>query len=250
MKIILSCSLVALVLTISLNAFAHTTIVGTATEGQTFRGSFNIPHGCGPSEESGNVKDPLGVVAMSVVFPNALDSFATRVDTSELISLAGIIAGADDHNGGLVVISPRVVQDFNVFKTIAPIRDGNDNVHGIHYTDGFLDPMLTGVIPFQSSSFGSFIPTSCAKKITARVAIANYCHKNTGNRRADIWIGETTGVFNDPEIVSVGFWPNLVINRDLVKNPLPPECGEGFDVTLQPSAADIDQNLTIEGFQP
>jgi hypothetical protein len=250
MRIVRSSILIVFVTAMHSNAFAHTTIADQGTEGKALRTSINISHGCGPSEDSGKVKDPLGVVAMSVVFPNGADSFATRVDTGDPISLSGIIAGANDHNGGLVVISPRVVQDFNVFEKITPIRDVNDNVHAVHYTNGFLDPGLTGVVPIQAAAFGSFVSTSCAKKITARVAIANYCHENTGTRRADIWIGETTSVFDDPGVVSVGFWPTLVINRDLVNNPLAPECGAGFDVTLQPSAADIDQNLMIEGFQP
>ena len=226
-------------------AFAHTTINDQGIEGTTVKTYINIPHGCGDATKEGN----LGIEAMAVVFPNALDSEPTRDDTGEAISLSEVITGANDHNGGLVVVSPRVVQDYNVFSNITPIRDANNNIHGIYYTDGYLDPGLVGYAPFQAT-VGSFVPESCAKSLAVKVAIANYCTKHSGVRRADIWIGKLTNVFTDPNIVSVDFWPQLIINRDLENNPLDPSCGEGYDASLEPSAADIDQYLLIDGYQP
>ncbi|MGH8500206.1 MAG: hypothetical protein ACRERV_15575 [Methylococcales bacterium] len=254
MKKFINGFLISLFAAISQGAFAHTTILDQGMEGSTVRTFINIPHGCGHLTKIGN----LGVKAMSVVFPNAVDSEATRVDTGEPISLSTVMSGANDFNGGLVVISPRVVKTTDVFQINTPLKDANGNVHGIRYVDGYLEPELTGIFPFQAA-LGSFVPASCAKKIIARVGIANYCTKGTGVRHADIWIGHLTPAFNDPNIVSVQpdgsplsppFWPGLVINRNLVTNPLDAACGAGFDVTLEPSSADIDATLPIDGYNP
>ncbi|MGH8552937.1 MAG: hypothetical protein ACRERS_06535, partial [Methylococcales bacterium] len=120
---------------------------------------------------------------------------------------------------------------------------------GVRYTKGSLDTDLTGLLPFRAT-LGRFVPASCAKKVTVYIPIANYCDKGTGPDRADIWMGKLTPVFNDPAIVSLDFWPRLVINRDPENNPLSAACGEGFDVTLEPPPELIDVILPIGGYNP
>ncbi|MDD5579226.1 MAG: hypothetical protein PHY16_08110 [Methylobacter sp.] len=46
----------------------------------------------------------------------------------------------------------------------------------------------------------------------------------------------------------VGEPPVLQVNRDLINNPLNPSCGAGIEVTVTPSAADIDAHLGIPGW--
>lgn len=229
-------------------AFGHTTIRDEATEGGRTWTAATIPHGCGSDFKP----DQLPVVAQSIVFPNGADAIAANAETNEPVDLSSVMEGANDHNGGLTVLSVRVIQDHEVFEDIEPILDENDNVHGMRYTNGSLAPRFTGVIPFNVTT-GSFVPESCAKKIEARIAIANYCLDKSSvdaNRRADVWVGKLTALFNDPDVVSVDFWPKLTINRDLEENPLNASCGEGFDVYLEPSPEDIDANLPIPGFWP
>lgn len=100
MKKLIRLSLISVLVAAHPSVFAHTTIIDQGTENSTLRTFINIPHGCGNSTKPGN----LGVEAMSVVFPNAVDSTATRDDTGDSIALSTIISGANDFNGGLVVI--------------------------------------------------------------------------------------------------------------------------------------------------
>ncbi len=243
MKNIIACFLMALFAAISQGAFAHTTIADQGTAGINLYTNISIPHGCGHLTKPGIIKE---VKAMSVVFPNSTDSIATVAGTGEPVLMNTVITGAI---GGRGVFSVSFIQDKDVFETTEVIVDAAGNKHGIHYMNGFLDTLLTGFLPFRAT-LPAFIPGSCAKKITARVGIANYCTGGTGVVRSDVWIGKLTPLFNDPAVVSVGFWPALVINRDLVKSPLDASCGEGFDVILEPSSDDIDAILPIPGFNP
>ncbi|MGR9108154.1 MAG: hypothetical protein ACU843_14610 [Gammaproteobacteria bacterium] len=262
MKKLIACYLMSLfgALTFTQNALAHTTFTDrNGVEGSSLRTNMSISHGCADQShvDEGGDELILSVMAQAAVFPNLPDSEATIDGTEppQPISMATVIENA---NGGRGVLDLRVYQDRNIFNTIRVLRDDLNNRHAVRYTnetDGILDfdlPGLNvdtaGLVPVQLS-FGRFRADSCVKKITVRIPIANYCHDRTGIRRADIWLGILTPVFNDPNIVSVGFWPTVDINR-AEDNPLPENCGDGMTVTLQPSVSDIDANLPIEGFHP
>jgi hypothetical protein len=222
--------------------FAHTTIKDQATEGVNLYTAAVITHGCGDG-----AKPNLPVIAQSIVFPNGPNPIITRSDNpNESVNLGDVLVGGE-HSHGL--INPVTIQDKNVFKTIEQLTDETQVVRGIHYSDGELQVDLNGVIPFRLSGV-TFKPESCATKVIARIGIANWCHHDPGARRVDVWIGKTTPVFNDARVVSLNFWPTLIINRDLAANPLPENCGEGYEVTIEPSDAAIDQYLPMPGFIP
>ena len=84
-----------------------------------------------------------------------------------------------------------------------------------------------------------------------RCAIANYC-KRSGHDgdRADSGMGDLTPLFDDADVVSVGFWPHLTVLRDLVNNPMPVSCGEGVEVAVAPGVGSIDALLPLAGFWP
>ena len=64
-------------------------------------------------------------------------------------------------------------------------------------------------------------------------------------------MGQTTPLFNDPAVMPVDtYWPTLVVNRNLTANPLAESCGDGFDIAVQPSEADIDRFLPVKGYWP
>ena len=107
-----------------------------------------------------------------------------------------------------------------------------------------------GHIPFVSGAV-LFVPESCAKVVRFTFAVADIC-KITG--------------FNDMnEEGSVNFWTPAVgskydgtpgghaydfpvfftVNRDLDTNPLPESCGAGLQVTVKPSAAQVDRDMPI-----
>ncbi|EDZ67858.1 hypothetical protein NOC27_1185 [Nitrosococcus oceani AFC27] len=220
---------------------AHTVITDQATEGTSLYTGFNITHGCGFED-----KPSLPVIAQSVVFPNGPNAIVTRLDTEEAIDLGDVLVGGAH---AATLINPAIIQNRDVFDINESISDETGVVRGVHYTEGGLPPELDAVLPFRVSGV-TFVEESCATKVRARIGIANWCHHRPGARRADVWIGRLTPVFNDERVVSIGFWPVLTFNRDLASNPLPADCGEGYEVAVEPSDESIDQYLPVPDFIP
>lgn len=234
-------SLLLMLFGISSLAFAHTVIRDQVEAGHSSYNGFVITHGCGFAD-----KPTLGVVAQSVVLPNGPLAIIARADTEAAIPLGDVLVGGMHSSG---IINPGAIQDHDVFSVNQELTDETGVVRAIHYRDGFLDPTLTGVMPFRLSGV-TFVPESCAHTVRAHIAIANWCHHDAGNRRADVWMGHTTPVFNDADVVSIDFWPTMTINRDVATNPLPETCGEGYEVIVEPSSEAIDQYLPMAGFIP
>lgn len=253
------CSLTTVMCGAGQGVLAHTGIKDQATEAKGLYTGFTITHGCGTGEGATTVP----VKAQSAVFPNASDSVAMKIDpvtfAETVIDLATVITGAI---GGVTSLAPGGIQDRNVFKEITEIPDALGNVRAIDFTDGNLNTTLVGVIPFRVSGV-NFAPTSCAKSLKVRIAVANFCTKSKGlakDNRADVWIGHMTPLFNDPGVMPNDFetkpyWPTLTVGRDLVANPFPANCKTvngvtGYDVAVEPSDADMDANLPIKGYWP
>jgi hypothetical protein len=243
------------------NAIAHTTVMSKNTptqfstrdelEGTTGFNWFSIPHGCSASH--GGKAQP--VRAQSIVFPNGADSLAERTDTKESVNLLDHIEG-----NPVMTAKPAVNSLFKKIKTLrGPVpsfishgSELTEDVRAFVFTNGKLDDGLLGVIPW-SASFPKFKSDSCATALTVYIAIANYCttsNNETDHDRADIWIGRLTEKFDDPDVVSVDFWPYLKVIRDLEKNPLPEGCDEGFEIGVYPSDEAIDEYLPIAGYWP
>jgi hypothetical protein len=228
--------------------FAHTTIKDQMMEGVTLYTADTIAHGCAGGESS--LKPKLPVIAQSIAFPNGPNAIVTRSDTNEAVNLGDVLVGGQHSNG---IINPAAIQDHNVFDTIEQLTDQTGVVRGIHYTnsnpDAELQVDLTGVIPFKMTGV-TFVQQSCATQVMARIGIVDWCTHRPGERRNNLWFGNTTPVFSDVNRVPAGFWPVLIINRNLTTNPLPESCGEGYTVAIQPSDDDLDQYLPIPGFIP
>ncbi|MEP9410433.1 MAG: hypothetical protein HRF42_03365 [Candidatus Brocadia sp.] len=248
---------------ISGSTMAHTTVMSKNTptkfstreelEGTTAFNWFSIPHGCGSSHAHGAKVQP--VRAQSVVFPNGADSIAERTDTKESVNL-------QDHIVGNPVMTAKPAIN-SLFKKVGTLKgpvptfishgsELTEDVRAFVFTNGKLQDGLLGVLPW-SATFPKFKSDSCATALTVYIAIANYCTNSSNENdddRADIWIGRLTEKFNDPDVVSVGFWPYLKVVRDLEKNPLPEGCGEGFEISVYPSDEAIDEFLPITGYWP
>ncbi|BAW80166.1 hypothetical conserved protein [Candidatus Nitrosoglobus terrae] len=227
---------------------AHTTIKDRAQEGVDLYTADVIAHGC-----SGGTKEMLNVIGQSVVFPNGPNDIVTRSDTGGTLSLGSVIVGGKYSHG---VINPVPIQNKNVFDTMVPIADQTQVVRALHYTDGDLPEtpvLVNGIIPFKFSGV-TFVPSSCATQLNVQIAIADWCTQGTGSRRANVWIGKATPMFpaSGPagEAIAANFWPVLIVNRNLTTNPLPPNCGKGYQVTVEPSADAIDEYLPLPGFNP
>lgn len=237
------------------NATAHTTVVTKNTpdeyntrnelEGSSSVNYFSISHGC----------DGQPVRAQSIVFPNDTDVIAVRRDTNEPVNLA-------DHIEGNAVMGamPAVNSLFKRIKKLAGpvppfISHGEvmtEDTRAFVYTEGRLKDGFLGLIPWRAT-FPKFKSNSCATALIVNIAIANYCTKSQNedaDNRADIWMGRLTQKFDDPDVVSVGFWPYVKIVRDLKNNPIEASCGEGFEIIVSPSEESIDKFLPVKGYWP
>ena len=240
---------------VSGNAMAHTTVLSKNTptdyssrdelEGTSGLNNFSIPHGC----------DGQPVRAMSIVFPNDSTATAERSDTGESVVLSDHITG-----NAVMGASPAVNSLFKKIKVLkgtvpaftSHAEEKTEDVRAFVYSGGTLKDGFTGLIPWRAT-FPTFKSDSCATALTVYIAIANYCTKSTSkdkDDRADIWIGRLTEKFDDEDIVSVGFWPYLRVVRDLETNPLPEDCGEGYEISVYPSDESIDEYLPIDGYWP
>ena len=240
---------------ISGNAMAHTTVMSKNTptdyssrdelEGTTGLNNFSIPHGC----------DGQPVRSMSIVFPNGADNVVERSDTGESVSLTDHITGNPVMGASPAVNS--LFKKINILTGTVPSftshgEEKAEDTRAFVYTGGTLKDGFTGLIPWRAT-FPTFKSDSCATALTVYIAIANYCTKSTSedkNDRADIWIGRLTEKFDDEDVVSVGFWPYLKVVRDLESNPLPEDCGEGYEIGVYPSDEAIDEFLPIDGYWP
>jgi hypothetical protein len=227
----------------SATAVAHTTIRDQATEGKTADNALKIGHGCTTA-----TGDKLPVIEQSVVFPT-VSPVITASDGSVIAALNQVIV-----QGGLNgLVAP--IQDRSVFEAQQVKYDALGNKIGFSATFGLLATDQLGRVPFQFTS-PSFVATSCAKRLLVKVAIADVCvHGALDNPRAgalNLWVPNNGSKYSNAaaaqSIDGLGSPATLTVNRDLTANPLPPACGAGIDVTLTPSAADVDANLPIPGY--
>lgn len=221
-------------------AFAHDEIKSQALEGTANDNAITIAHTCEVQSKP--------IVAQSVVFPGdspelSASDGSTVNDLSEVIDQGGI--------AGLVDL----IQDKNIFQVQKEKTDALGNVTGFYGKSGLLANELQGRVPFAFTA-PNFVATSCVKKLNIEVAIADICVLSKPTIQAakvNLWIpangsqyaikGAAAGVDGVGEPVV------MQVNRDLNTNPFDPasNCGSGIDVTVTPSATDVDTNLSIPG---
>lgn len=228
-------------------AGAHTTIRSQATEGVTEDNALKIGHTC--ETEDGN---HIPVIAQSVIFPT-MDPVITTSDGSTISSMAQVI-----ELGSLAGLG-RPLQDRNIFRTQRQKYDDLDNVIGFEAANGSLNTEIPGRVPFQYAA-PRIVAGSCAKRLLIKVAIADICLRGFGMEdsiafgKANLWIPDDSSriatMAKAASVDGVGAPATLTVNRNLTTNPLPAACGAGIDVTVTPSAADIDKNLRITGYWP
>jgi len=231
----------ALLIALSSAVQADTTVRDQATEGRSSFHALVIGHGC---EEPQQAKT-APVTAQSMILPT-LKPVITRNDTGELLQWTDVI---EDEAGTGLAGRVELIQDRNIFKAQYPIRDEIGNTLGFYATGGTLQVDALGMVPFRFAAV-SFVPSSCARRLLIRLAVAEVCSMTFPPRpgTANLWIPATTTRFRNPMLI--GNPATLIVNRDLVANPLPTSanCNGGFDVNVAPSAADVDKYLPFKGW--
>lgn len=215
-----------------------TSIRGEGVEGSTLDAAIITADGC---HQPGSTQ-VIPIVAQSVLFPTD-NPMVTRSDTSTSIALDTVINNASLAN------LPQLIQNKSVFLSQSAKIDSNGNVIGFVNTKGQLNTRLEGVRPFRMGGI-QFKADSCAKSLQIKIAVADICKTKVFPPMpgtANLWIPRTTTLFNNASVDGVGYAPTMSIGRDLVANPFldSANCGEGFDVIVEPSQVDIDSNLPI-----
>lgn len=230
-------------------AFAHDGIKSQAQEATTADNAITIGHSC--EQANGTLKP---VIAQSVVFP-VENPDLTASDGSVVASLSDVI------DQGSIAGLVDLIQSKDIFTVQKEKVDANGNVTGFYGKSGSLAGELQGRVPFAFTS-PNFVSTSCVKKLNIVVAVADICVVSNPKIRAgkvNLWIPDNGSQYAIQALANgvegVGHeTPTLQVNRDLVTNPFvdaagnPQDCGAGIDVTVTPSAADIDANLGIPGY--
>lgn len=245
------CSMATIACFASQSALAHTGIRDKVTEGVSGYNAFTITHGCATNEVAeGTPAKRQNVIAQSVVFPNAADpKFAkiTQLDASgaqegePLADLSEHIVGVGSGIGFTKLGVGLVTGGGTVFPNIIPTVDSTGAIRGYHTWNGpkpiagsALEESVvstTGLSPFRYGAV-QFQPTSCAKSLKVRVAIANWCRQGTASKKAadrlDVWIGHATSKFKDPLTLPYNatdtaagkvYWPTMTIYRNTTGTP-------------------------------
>lgn len=215
------------------HALAHTVFeVPQTTEFKRSSNNVVIGHGCGSES----------VIGTSVVFPDGESSIIT--------------VGADPYRGALTDFVQnwgnvfQLLQNRSVFSEQDEKNDLNGNVVGFWSGGGrSLAAHLNAHIPF---TIGAIViePESCAKSVRFAVAIVDICKitgiNNFNDDSVSLWTpavgsnydGEPGGhAYDSPAFFTV--------SRDFESNPLPETCGDGMEVFVKPSAAQINRDMPI-----
>ena len=147
----------------------------------------------------------------------------------------------------------RPVQETSIFQSQEVKVDGLGNVIGFSLSMGRSRPTCWGAC--RSSSRRRSSSQQLRARLLIKVAIADTCSLAPADTvaagKVNLWIPD-----NGSQYATSGKATRhrrhrspatLIVNRDLVANPMPPACGAGVDVTVTPSAADVDANLAIPG---
>lgn len=205
---------------------------------------FAIAHGC----------NGTSVIATSMLFPNGYDMVIEDQD-GNMIDQEMLFNELEVYNN--LIMGPKPVQ-VATWKDIKVLTDDtkeyynhglrNEDVRAFQYSGGKLPDYMVGMLPWRAS-FAAVKEGSCVKEIQIRIPIVNYCERNPHSpARIDAWIGRLTPLFNDPEVVSVGFWPTLtILNTSFEANDT---CGQGIVYKVSPTDEEIDRFLPIQSFHP
>lgn len=224
----------AALLSIGQHAAAHTRLdIATVNEGMRITNNVVIGHTCGAGTY---------VIGTSVVFPDGVDST--------------VLVDGQPHAGALtdfVVNWGNNVQMFlnrSVFDLMNEKTNQLGNVVGFWAGGGpGLPDNLYATVPFRLNAV-NFESTSCAKSVKFNVSIIDICQITGPDALhtpgvAELWTHNNLGTVYDRDSETDNGPAPLTIHRNLATNPLPESCGEGVNVEVRPSAAQIERDMPI-----
>jgi hypothetical protein len=140
------------------------------------------------------------------------------------------------------------------FKKSVVAHGRADKVVGIHSWNGSVAAHDTvGLVPMMIGGV-KIIDGSCAKSVTFKVAVADICRitkvaKFTDSTAVNFWTPLVDGsLFNRADGESEA--TSLTVTRTSSSGALPDNCGQGVDVVVTPSAAQLNHDMPIPGVWP
>lgn len=210
---------------------AHTRFeTGTVSEGVRITNNVVIGHPCGTNP----------VIGTSVVFPDGIDSTVLVNGQPQGSPLTDFVSNWSD--------SIRPLLSRAAFDYVKPKQDTAKKVVGFWAAGGPGMPEgMVAYVPFRLSAV-NVVKSSCAKSITFLVSIADICQITGPNGFQTegvvaLWTHNDLGTIYDSKIE--GGPAPLKIMRNLTVNPLPQSCGDGVEVVVKPSAAQINRDMPI-----
>ena len=221
-----------LLLGASQNAFSHTRLeIPTVAEGVRVTNNVVISHGCG---------DGTNVVASSVVFPDGVDSIVKVNGTQTSDPLESYVS----NYGNLY----QKILSHAVFQFEDEKRDANGNTVGFWVKGGKSPDYYTTYLPMRAGAM-LIEPASCAKSVKVVLGIADICKVTNKTRFNDttvnLWTPAVGSEYDGPGLHGYNSPATLTVMRDLVNNPMDASCGDGVEVEIIPSAAQLDRDMPI-----
>lgn len=241
------CSMTTALLAASQSGFAHTRLqTSTILENTRVYNNIAIGHGCGD--------DP--VMGTSVVFPDS-----TAIATSKP---AGDANAAPEDAGAVTNWIEGAGEGYakKVYSTELFLAEGQKtsargNTVGFWTGGGALPAHnYVGLVPFRTDPI-QIQPASCAKTVTFVVSIGDVCKLTPidgfSEATANLWspiVGSNydgTADHYTPATLKVvrniEGTPATATTVAIPANPLPAECGDGLDITITPTAEQLNRDM-------
>lgn len=218
-----------------------------------------IEHGC---TDSATGSTSISVVGTSVVFP---DSTAT-VTSIPVGAASGTPAKTElavtDWVTGAGEGYSKKVYSTSLFTSEGQKVNSSGNAVGYWTGYGHNLPGLNygDLIPFKTDAVG-IQPNSCANSVTFVLAIADVCKLTTINsfvsEAVNLWTpavgsnydGSGLESYNSPATLTIvrntTGTPATLTSAAVAANPLPANCGKGLDITITPTAAQINRDIPV-----
>jgi len=231
-------------------AMAHTSLQTPAiAEGTRVFNAVVIEHGC-DDPATGTTSTP--VFGESVVFPDGADSVITTKPvgaapatpaTPYAGKLTDFVQNWANANQKIQSRDVFTLEDvkYDALGNIVGFWGGNGNLPGVNYLG--LIPFVTAPVLLQ--------PASCAASATFVLGIADVC-KITGiagfnTETVNLWTPAVGSNYDGTPDTNDGYDSpvTLKVTRNQALHPLPAACGAGLDVTVTPSAAQLNRDMPV-----
>lgn len=246
----------------SQGVFAHTRIQSpTILEGTRVYNNVVLGHGCHNVATNSNSNAVMG---MSVVFPDVTATVSSK-PAGSAATVASAAAGlVTDWVSGAGEGYSKKVYSTDIFASEGQKSNALGNVVGFWTGGGNSLPGInyTALIPFKTDAI-SIKPESCATSVTFVVAISDICQLTNASGLNDETVNMWTpavgsnfdGVglhgYNSPATLKVvrntTGTPATLISAAVAANPLPAACGNGLDITVTPTADQLNRDMPVKG---